>query len=105
MRAMTPAAPRQVELADVAEPVAACDEALVEVAAYSVNRGETFLLDSPAGGWRPGKDLAGLVVAAAADGSGPPQEPGSWDTPRIRRGRSVSRSARRRWPRFRTRSR
>lgn len=71
MRAMIPAVPRQVELADVAEPVAACDEALVEVAAYSVNRGETFLLDSPAGGWRPGKDLAGTVVAAAADGSGP----------------------------------
>ncbi len=71
MRAMTPAAPRQVAMATVAEPVAGPGQALVEVAAYSVNRGETFLLDAPVDGWRPGKDVAGVVLTAAADGSGP----------------------------------
>ena len=30
-----------------------------------------FQLDNRGPGWRPGKDLAGLVVQAAADGSGP----------------------------------
>jgi NADPH:quinone reductase-like Zn-dependent oxidoreductase len=45
---------------------------LVAVEAYSVNRGETLLLEQPVEGWRPGKDVAGTVVEAAADGSGPP---------------------------------
>ena len=39
--------------------------------AFSVNRGETFLLENPPDGWRPGKDIAGRVVQAAADGTGP----------------------------------
>ncbi|MBR7831831.1 zinc-binding dehydrogenase [Actinospica durhamensis] len=60
-----------VELAEVEEPRLRPDEALVKVEAYSVNRGETFLLEAPPPGWRPGKDIAGLVVQAAADGSGP----------------------------------
>ncbi|MFC9327570.1 zinc-binding dehydrogenase [Kitasatospora sp. NPDC057015] len=47
------------------------DEALVKVDAFSVNRGEIFQLEGPAGELRPGKDLAGLVVQAAPDGSGP----------------------------------
>lgn len=63
---------RTVERADVAQPEPRADEALVKVEAYSVNRGETFLLEKPAPGLRPGKDVAGLVVQAAADGSGPP---------------------------------
>ncbi|KQU56187.1 alcohol dehydrogenase [Rhodococcus sp. Leaf278] len=71
MKAMIPTAPQQVTFGDVAEPVPADHEAVVEVAAYSVNRGETFLLDSPSAGWRPGKDLAGTVVVAAANGTGP----------------------------------
>ena len=53
------------------EPVPAPDEAIVEVEAFSINRGETFLLANPRPGRRPGKDVAGLVVQAAADGSGP----------------------------------
>ncbi|MEU6589780.1 zinc-binding dehydrogenase [Streptomyces sp. NPDC046881] len=61
-----------VVLADVAEPTPRPDEALVKVEAFSVNRGETFRLERPAPGDRPGKDVAGLVVQAAADGSGPP---------------------------------
>ncbi|GAA2050330.1 zinc-binding dehydrogenase [Catenulispora yoronensis] len=60
-----------VELAEVEHPQLGPDEVLVKVEAYSVNRGETFQLESPPPGWRPGKDVAGLVVQAAADGSGP----------------------------------
>ncbi|WP_042387879.1 zinc-binding dehydrogenase [Streptacidiphilus melanogenes] len=62
---------RAVELGDVPQPDPRADEVLVKVDAYSVNRGETFVLESPPPGWRPGKDVAGLVVQAAADGSGP----------------------------------
>ncbi|MDH6119434.1 zinc-binding dehydrogenase [Kitasatospora sp. GAS204B] len=61
-----------VRLAEVEEPVQRPDQALVKVEAYSVNRGETFVLERPPAGWRPGKDVAGLVVQAAPDGSGPP---------------------------------
>ncbi|MFE9422620.1 zinc-binding dehydrogenase [Kitasatospora sp. NPDC006697] len=62
-----------VRLTEVPEPQPAPDQALVKVEAYSVNRGETFQLERPpADGWRPGKDIAGLVVQAAPDGSGPP---------------------------------
>ncbi|MFE0463039.1 zinc-binding dehydrogenase [Kitasatospora sp. NPDC058965] len=61
-----------VRQAEVEEPVPRADEALVKVEAYSVNRGETFQLERPPDGdWRPGKDVAGLVVQAAPDGSGP----------------------------------
>ncbi|MGW1745136.1 zinc-binding dehydrogenase [Streptomyces sp. NPDC002092] len=60
-----------VVLADVAEPTPRPDEVLVKVEAFSVNRGETFKLEKPACGDRPGKDIAGLVVQPAADGSGP----------------------------------
>lgn len=60
-----------VALAAVDQPQPRPDEALIKVEAYSVNRGETFQLEAPRPGWRPGKDVAGLVVQAAADGSGP----------------------------------
>ncbi|MDX6657321.1 MAG: hypothetical protein QOH62_2114 [Solirubrobacteraceae bacterium] len=52
-------------------PAPAHHQALVAVEAYSVNRGEILLL---AGGRTepPGKDIAGRVAQAAADGSGPP---------------------------------
>jgi NADPH2:quinone reductase len=66
-----PDAPGRTALADVPEPEPAADEALVAVEAYSVNRGETFLLEAPREGWRPGQDVAGRVERAAADGSGP----------------------------------
>lgn len=62
----------QVELGQVPEPVAREDQALVAVEAFSINRGETFLLERPRDGWRPGQDVAGRVREAAADGSGPP---------------------------------
>jgi NADPH2:quinone reductase len=65
-------APARLALGDVPEPSPAPDEALVAVEAYSINRGEIFLLDAPRDGWRPGQDVAGRVERAAADGSGPP---------------------------------
>ena len=53
------------------QPAPGPAEAVIRVEAFSVNRGETFLLEKPQAGWRPGKDIAGLVVQGAADGSGP----------------------------------
>ena len=67
-----PAAPGGLRLADdLPEPKPAANELLVEVRAYSINRGELFLLKMRPDGWRPGQDLAGVVVRGAADGSGP----------------------------------
>src|SRR5258708_13775547 len=62
-----------VEIREVAEPSAAHDEAIVEVHAFSLNRGELSLLASKPEGWRPGQDIAGVVLRQAADGSGPPE--------------------------------
>jgi NADPH:quinone reductase len=64
--------PGGVAFADVDEPAPGPGQAIVEVAAFSVNRGETYQLERPRPGWRPGNDVAGVVTAAAADGSGPP---------------------------------
>jgi NADPH:quinone reductase len=47
-------------------------EAIVQVAAISLNRGEVRRAQTAAAGWRPGWDLAGTIVQAAADGSGFP---------------------------------
>ncbi|MFF3085283.1 zinc-binding dehydrogenase [Streptomyces nojiriensis] len=64
-------AARPVAFAEVAQPVPEPGEALVKVEAFAPNRGETFLLEHPRPELLPGKDIAGLVVQAAADGSGP----------------------------------
>jgi len=61
-----------VEIREVAEPSASPHEAIVEVHAFSLNRGELRLLSTRPEGWRPGQDIAGVVVRQAADGSGPP---------------------------------
>ena len=71
MKAFVPDGTGQVRLSDVDEVSPAAAEALIEVEAFSVNRGETFLLEDPPAGWRPGKDVAGRVVRAAPDGTGP----------------------------------
>jgi len=55
----------------VDEPDPAPDQVVIEVEAFSINRGETFLLQAPKPGWRPGKDVAGRVVRAAGNGHGP----------------------------------
>lgn len=66
-----PDAPARTVLGEAPEPEPAPDEALVAVEAYSLNRGEIFLLEAPRDAWRPGQDVAGRVERAAADGSGP----------------------------------
>jgi NADPH:quinone reductase-like Zn-dependent oxidoreductase len=61
-----------VGFGDVGQPRPAAGEAVVKVEAFSVNRGEILQLDGVLpGGERPGKDIAGLVVQAAANGTGP----------------------------------
>jgi len=60
-----------IALQQVAEPQPGSGEALVEVRASSVNRGELALLGSRDDGWRPGQDVAGVVIEPAGDGGGP----------------------------------
>lgn len=55
-----------VRIDEVPEPSPAAGEALVEVEAFSINRGETFLLEHPGPGWRPGKDVAALPESVDA---------------------------------------
>jgi NADPH:quinone reductase-like Zn-dependent oxidoreductase len=74
MRAVVydPQARANLRLADVDEPVAAESEALIEVRATALNFGEVHWIDrmrKP--GEVPGWDAAGVVIEAAADGSGP----------------------------------
>jgi uncharacterized protein (TIGR02246 family) len=70
MQALIPSG-GSVTIGSVDEPEPHADEALIEVKAFSINRGETYQLEHPRPGWRPGKDVAGVVIRAAADGSGP----------------------------------
>jgi len=67
----TPNGPRRTELREVADPEPRPGEALVRVRAFAPNRGELRLLASRDEGWQPGQDIAGDVVRAAADGTGP----------------------------------
>jgi NADPH:quinone reductase len=57
---------------DLPEPEPPANEAVVEVKAYSLNRGELGLINRRPDGFRPGQDVAGVVVKPAADGTGPP---------------------------------
>ena len=68
----TPGGPEPVAIREVAEPEPKPNEALVAVHAFSLNRGELRLFQVRPEGWRPGQDIAGVVLRAAADGSGPP---------------------------------
>ena len=75
MRALVhdPAARVGLTLAEVDDPRPAPHEALVAVRAVSLNAGETrYLAQMHAPGAVPGWDAAGVVVAPAADGTGPP---------------------------------
>jgi NADPH:quinone reductase-like Zn-dependent oxidoreductase len=87
MRALVATAtPPYVEISDVPAPTPLPHEALVEVKAISLNRGEVRRLESTPPGTVVGWDLAGIVQRAAADGSGPQQgarvvglkNPGAW---------------------------
>jgi NADPH2:quinone reductase len=53
------------------DPAPTANQALIAVRAFSVNRGEMALLAARTADWRPGQDIAGVVVEPAADGSGP----------------------------------
>ena len=66
-------APGHASVQEVAEPNAGPGEALVEVRAVSLNRGEVNRLPSREDGFVPGWDLAGTLAQEAADGSGPPR--------------------------------
>lgn len=68
----TPEGKAPMELRELAEPVVQRNETLVEVRAFSLNRGELRSIRNNGEGWVPGQDVAGVVVQQAADGSGPP---------------------------------
>jgi NADPH:quinone reductase-like Zn-dependent oxidoreductase len=68
----TPGGPEPVAIREVAEPELRPNEALVAVHAFSLNRGELRLFQVRPEGWRPGQDIAGTVLRAAADGSSLP---------------------------------
>ena len=67
-----PSAPGRLVLRPVEAPAPGPAEALVQVAAVSLNPGELRRAMDAQAGWRPGWDLAGTIEQAAADGSGPP---------------------------------
>jgi NADPH:quinone reductase len=59
--------------ADLPEPEPPAGHFVLDVRAYCVNPGEARLIEQRPDGWRPGQDVAGVVLRAAADGSGPPE--------------------------------
>lgn len=68
----TPKGPAPIELREIPEPNPAPDEALVNVHAFSLNRGELSSFARNKEGWVPGQDIAGVVLRQAASGKGPP---------------------------------
>ncbi len=79
--------PNRLVLREVEEASPVPSEALIRVAAVSLNRGEVRRAAAATqAGFRPGWDVAGTVERAAEDGSGPPEgtrvvgllEAGAW---------------------------
>jgi NADPH:quinone reductase-like Zn-dependent oxidoreductase len=68
--AIDPAMPERMVIREVSPPSPLPHEAIVRVAAISLNRGEVQRAQTAAAGWRPGWDFAGTISQAAADGSG-----------------------------------
>jgi NADPH2:quinone reductase len=63
--------PGRLAIKEVEAPQAGASEALVQVEATSLNRGDVGRAMIAETGWRPGWDLAGTVVKQAANGTGP----------------------------------
>lgn len=61
-------APGRIALHDVPEPMPESGEVLVEVKAFSLNRGELRALGSVADGTRPGWDFAGILQSDIKNG-------------------------------------
>ncbi|GAB1545265.1 hypothetical protein NUACC21_79410 [Scytonema sp. NUACC21] len=68
-----PSVQGRLALHEVDAPTPAPNQAVVRVAAISLNRGDVRRSTTADAGWQPGWDLAGTVVTPAADGSGSPQ--------------------------------
>jgi NADPH:quinone reductase len=69
-----PASSDKLTLQSVEPPQAAAGDVTVRVTAISLNRGEVNrALSQPQAGARPGWDFAGVIEAAASDGSGSPR--------------------------------
>jgi NADPH2:quinone reductase len=68
----TPNGSAPIEPREIPEPAPGRDEALVEVHAFSLNRGELSSFARNKEGWVPGQDIAGVVLRQAANGKGPP---------------------------------
>ena len=66
-----PTIPARLEWLAVPEPEPAQDELVVDVKAFSINRGELTLMRNRPWGWRPGQDVAGVVRCGAPNGLGP----------------------------------
>ena len=66
-----PEVPGRLAIKEVEAPQAGASQALVQVEAISLNRGEVQLAMGANAGWRPGWDLAGTVIKQAASGAGP----------------------------------
>src|SRR5579884_1768931 len=66
-----PSVKGRLALQEVASPTPLPSEALVRVAAISLNLGEVRRSTTAEAGWQPGWDFAGTVEQQAADGSGP----------------------------------
>jgi NADPH:quinone reductase-like Zn-dependent oxidoreductase len=67
----TPEGKAPMEIREMPEPQPAANQALIEVKAFSLNRGELRSIVNNGEGWIPGQDAAGVVLRPAADGSGP----------------------------------
>jgi NADPH:quinone reductase len=67
-----PSAPGHLAVAEAPDPVPLSNQALVRVQAISLNLGEVRRARRSEAGVHLGWDLAGTVIAEAADGSGPP---------------------------------
>ena len=61
-------APGRIAMRDVPELCRCPTRVLVEVRAFSINRGELRMLGTAADGWRPGWDFAGILQSDVEHG-------------------------------------